>query len=86
MNNILENSISDVLVKPIDTDMVPKSNRVDSRTFSRLLDDDKVVASYKMYWLFGILEEVTLGNTEIEFNRIVARMIVAAWYPIMSIN
>ncbi|HBJ2611860.1 TPA: HNH endonuclease [Clostridium botulinum] len=84
MNNILENSISDVLVKPIDTVMVPKSNKVDSRTFSRLLDDDKVVASYKMYWLFGILEEVTLGNTEIEFSRIVARMIVAAWYPIMQ--
>ncbi|HCL4558118.1 TPA: HNH endonuclease [Clostridium botulinum] len=84
MNNILENSISDLLVKSIDTAMVPKSNKVDSRTFSRLLDDDKVVASYKMYWLFGILEEVTLGNTEIEFNRIVARMIVAAWYPIMQ--
>ncbi|EKS4342611.1 HNH endonuclease domain-containing protein [Clostridium sporogenes] len=84
MNNILENSISDVLVKPIDVAMIPKSNKVDSRTFSRLLDDDKVVASYKMYWLFGILEEVTLGNVEIEFNKIVARMIVAAWYPIMQ--
>lgn len=84
MNNVLENSISDVLVKQIDSAMVPKSNKVDSRTFSRLLDDDKVVASYKMYWLFGIIEEVTLGNTEIEFNRIVARMIVAAWYPIMQ--
>ncbi|EDU36716.1 HNH endonuclease domain-containing protein [Clostridium sporogenes] len=84
MNNILENSISDVLVKQIDSIMVPRSNKVDSRTFSRLLDDDKVVASYKMYWLFGILEEVTLENTEIEFNRIVARMIVAAWYPIMQ--
>ncbi len=84
MNNVFENSISDVLVKPIDAAMVPKSNNVDSRTFSRLLDDDKVVASYKMYWLFGILEEVTLGNTEIEFNKIVARMIVAAWYPIMQ--
>ncbi len=33
---------------------------------------------------FGILEEVSLGNTEIEFNKIVARMIVAAWYPIMQ--
>ncbi len=84
MNNVLENSISDVLVKQIDSAMVPKSNKVDSRTFSRLLDDDKVVASYKMYWLLGILEEVTLGNTEIEFNRIVTRMIVAAWYPIMQ--
>ncbi|HCL4436933.1 TPA: HNH endonuclease [Clostridium botulinum] len=84
MNNILENSISDLSVKQIDSAIVPKSNKVDSGTFSRLLDDDKVVASYKMYWLFGILEEVSLGNTEIEFNTIVARMIVAAWYPIMQ--
>lgn len=29
MNNILENSISDVLVKPIDVVMIPKSNKVD---------------------------------------------------------
>ncbi|KEI76193.1 hypothetical protein N486_10650 [Clostridium botulinum B2 128] len=49
-----------------------------------MLDDDKVVASYKMYWLFGILEEVTSGNTKIEFNRIVARMIVVAWYSIVQ--
>ncbi|MDS1003257.1 HNH endonuclease domain-containing protein [Clostridium sporogenes] len=84
MNNTLENSISDLSVKKIDSAMVPKSNKVDSKTFSRLLDDDKVVASYKMYWLLGIVEEATLGNTEIEFNRIVARMIVAAWYPIMQ--
>ncbi|WP_409068364.1 HNH endonuclease domain-containing protein [Clostridium sp. FAM 1755] len=84
MNNTLENSISDLSVKKIDSAMVPKSNKVDSKTFSRLLDDDKVVASYKMYWLLGIVEEATLGNTEIEFNRIVARMIVAAWYTIMQ--
>lgn len=60
---------------------VPYSEKVDTRTFSRLLDDNKMVASYKMYWLLGILEEVSLGNREIEFNRIVARMIVNAWYP-----
>lgn len=60
---------------------MPKSNIVDSRTFSRLLDEERVVASYKMYWLLGILEEVSLGNSEIEFNKIIARMIVGAWYP-----
>ncbi|MFX0547807.1 HNH endonuclease domain-containing protein [Hathewaya histolytica] len=84
MNKTVETSIGDILAKTIDTGMLPKSNKIDSRTFSRLLDDDRVVASYKMYWLLGILEEVTLGNTEIEFNRIVARMIVRAWYPIMQ--
>lgn len=28
---------------------VPCSEKVDTRTFSRLLDDNKVAASYKMY-------------------------------------
>lgn len=60
---------------------VPYSEKVDTRTFSRLLDDNKVVASYKMYWLLGILEEVNLGNIEIEFKKLVARIIVYAWYP-----
>lgn len=60
---------------------VPYSEKVDTRTFSRLLDDNKVVASYKMYWLLGILEEVNLGNIEIEFKKLIARMIVYAWYP-----
>jgi hypothetical protein len=60
---------------------LPINNLIDSRIFSRLLDDDKVVASYKMYWLLGILEEVSGGNTEIEFRKLIARMIVHAWYP-----
>ena len=60
---------------------LPTNKLIDSRIFSRLLDDDKVVASYKMYWLLGILEEASIGNTEIEFKKLVARMVVAAWYP-----
>lgn len=63
---------------------MPESKNVDYRIFSRLLDDDKVVASYKMYWLLGILDEVALGNTEIEFKKIISRMIVYSWYPIIQ--
>lgn len=37
-----------------------------------------------MYWLLGILEEVSLGKIEIEFNRIIVRMIIEAWYPIVQ--
>ena len=35
---------------------LPSSNSVDTRIFGRLLEDSRVVASYKMYWLLGILE------------------------------
>ncbi|MDD3225230.1 MAG: HNH endonuclease domain-containing protein [Clostridium sp.] len=63
-------------------ELLPPNNQENNSTiFSRLLDDNKVVASYKMYWLLGILDEVSSGNTEIDFKKIVARMIVYAWYP-----
>lgn len=47
---------------------LPSSIYVDTRIFSRLLEDIRVVASYKMYWLLGILEEVNLGNNFYEVN------------------
>ncbi|MEW9095241.1 MAG: HNH endonuclease domain-containing protein [Clostridiaceae bacterium] len=84
MNSIIETLNSDLYSKEIQTRILPDSNKVDSKTFSRLLDEERVVASYKMYWLLGILEEASLGNTEIEFHRLIARMIVGAWYPSMQ--
>lgn len=80
MNNRVYLPQDAIITKEIEA-LVPYSEKVDTRTFSRLLDDNKMVASYKMYWLLGILEEVSLGNRELEFNRIIARMIVNAWYP-----
>jgi hypothetical protein len=82
MKDIIDRTLDSYIIKEIVMDCVPSSSTMDSRTFSRLLDDDKVVASYKIYWLLGILEEVSAGKEEIEFRRIIARMIVHAWYPI----
>lgn len=84
MNNIAQDLMNDISSKEIATTLLPKSNRVDSITFSKLLDEERVVASYKMYWLLGILEEVSIGNTEIEFNKIISRMIASAWYPTLQ--
>ena len=61
---------------------VPYSREVDYITFSRVLKDDRMVASYKMYWLLAILDEVQEGNIEIEFRKLITRMIAYAWYPI----
>lgn len=72
-----------ILNKDIDT-AIPINSEIDSRVLSRLLDENKVVASYKMYWLMGILDEVSLGHTEIEFRIIIARMITYSWYPHMQ--
>ena len=35
-----------------------------------------------MYWLLAILDEVQEGNVEIEFRKLITRMIAYAWYPI----
>jgi hypothetical protein len=63
---------------------IPYSNNVNSRIFSTLLDDNRVVASYKMYWLLGILDEACSGKEEIEFRKIISRMIAYAWYPTLQ--
>lgn len=84
MDNTVGILNNNIILKEIESKILPDSNKVDYRTFSRLLDEERVVASYKMYWLLGILQEASLGKAEIEFNRLIARMIVGAWYPNMQ--
>ncbi|WP_017416589.1 HNH endonuclease domain-containing protein [Clostridium tunisiense] len=82
MNKIIipENQI----ILPKSAEMIPYSKEVDYSTFSRVLDDNVVTASYKMYWLIALLDEVSLGNVEIPFKKLVSRMVVNAWYPIRA--
>nr|WP_236897747.1 hypothetical protein [Clostridium beijerinckii] len=61
---------------------VPYSNEVDYATFAGVLND--TVASYKMYWLLAILDEVFYDHKEIEFRKLVSRMVVKAWYPLLK--
>jgi hypothetical protein len=63
---------------------VPYSNEVDYAAFSRALRDDKVVASYKMYWLLTLLDEISLNNVEIEFRTLICKMVVKAWYSLLK--
>lgn len=43
-------------------------------------------ASYKLFWLKGIYTEIMKGNRQLEYKRVVARMIAAAWYPVVYFN
>lgn len=63
---------------------IPYSLDIDYITFSTVLKMDRIVASYKMYWLLAILDEVQFGNTEIEFRKLISRMIAYSWYPISA--
>ena len=49
----------------------------------RMVSAGKMTNSYKLLWLRGVFEEVLDGHSGIPFERIVARMVAAAWYPII---
>lgn len=53
--------------------------------FEQMLDIKHMSASYKIFWLKGILNEVcNNGAKAISFDRIVCHMIAEAWYPIVQ--
>lgn len=53
--------------------------------FEKMLDQGIMAASYKAFWLKGIIEEVIHNDrSEIPFEAIVNRMIVNAWFPIVK--
>ncbi len=53
--------------------------------FERMLDQGIMAASYKAFWLKGIIEEVVHNDRAvIPFEAIVNRMIVNAWFPIVK--
>ena len=50
-----------------------------------MLDQGIMAASYKAFWLKGIIEEIIQQDrNQIPFEAIVNRMIVNAWFPIVK--
>ncbi|GAA0076023.1 HNH endonuclease domain-containing protein [Clostridium sp. CTA-5] len=72
------------IILPKEISFVPYSTEVDYRTFSAVLDDNKMVATYKTYWLLALLEEIQLDNFDIDFKKLISRMVTFAWYPILK--
>lgn len=51
----------------------------------RMLSHQNMVTSYKAFWLKGIiLELIEKGHRQIAYDRIVHRMLVEAWYPVVQ--
>mgnify|MGYP001453179416 CR=1 FL=1 len=51
----------------------------------RMLSHQNMVTSYKAFWLKGILLElIENGHRQIAYDRIVHRMLVEAWYPVVQ--
>ena len=39
-------------------------------------------ASYKLYWLKGVFDEAVEGSRHVTFEKLAARMVASAWYPV----
>lgn len=60
---------------------LPEANIRESGYLEAMLNNFS--ASYKLYWFRGIFREVLNGNRKMSFKKVVARMIAAAWYPVL---
>lgn len=63
---------------------LPASDTVESGYLESMLH--KFSSSYKLYWFKGIFTEILKGERILEYKRLVARMIAAAWYPVVYFN
>ena len=72
---------SSIVTNPFGVITLPYDGSVDLNSFSRILEDN-LSSSYKIFWFFGIYEEIIKGNKYISFRKLVCRMIVGAWYPV----
>jgi len=52
-----------------------------SSMLERMLNNN--AASYKYYWLRAIFDEALLYHGQLEFERLAARMVASAWYPVL---
>ncbi|MDA3847754.1 MAG: HNH endonuclease [Vallitaleaceae bacterium] len=59
-------------------------NHQESIWLESMLDRSNMTASYKAFWLQGIIEEIVVGNDRMTFHQVVCRMIATAWYPIVQ--
>ena len=64
--------------------ILPKKKGLDINNFSEILELKLTSSSYKIYWLYGILEEIKMGNKNLTFKDIVDNMICKAWYSILE--
>ncbi|MCH4266649.1 MAG: hypothetical protein LKF79_08410 [Solobacterium sp.] len=61
--------------------VLPQEDTFESRYLERMVSH--TTASYKLYWLQGILQEVIQGHRVIPLSSITARMVSSAWFPVI---
>ncbi|WP_346879576.1 hypothetical protein [Clostridium sp. UBA3061] len=66
---------SSIITSPYCAIPLPYDGSVDLNSFAQILED-KLSSSYKIFWFFGIYEEIIKGNKYISFRKLVCRMII----------
>ena len=63
---------------------LPFNDTLNIQEFSVTLNKQYLVNSYKLYWFWGLLEEVKKGKSEINFRTIVSWMVVKSWFTLLQ--
>ncbi len=59
---------------------LPQSDILSTRHLNRVFDD--TTATYKFYWLLGLLEYTVKGKNCISIKEMIVSMVANAWYPV----
>ena len=59
---------------------LPQSDILSTRHLNRVFDD--TTATYKFYWLLGLLEYIAKGKSRISIKEMIVSMVANAWYPV----
>lgn len=64
--------------------MLPESVGLNIHALEQTLQSRYLTTSYKLFWVSALLTEVSINNacSSVSFDRMIARMVAAAWYPI----
>jgi hypothetical protein len=63
---------------------LPNEANLNISIFSTILDGKNLTNSYKIYWFYGILEEIRLGNKFFTFDKIINHMVAKSWYTLLE--
>ena len=63
---------------------IPYDNELDINSFEKMLSMRRLTNSYKLYWLYAILDFVNKGKVSISFDNILIKMIALAWHSAIT--
>jgi len=61
---------------------LPQNDKLDVRILEKVLRDQYITLSYKLFWFKSILNFVVLGKKKLKFEELVNEMIATAWYVV----